>query len=239
MSLLVPPRRNDPEWMDRPDNPAPEVAAVLRDLETVNRLLGGTRAVLLGIRPHLLAMPPDRPLRVLDIGTGRGDHPRSLVRMARRLGRRIEITAVDRDPAIAAIAAGVCRSKPEIRVLCADALRLPFENRRFDVVTASMVLHHMDDEEAVRMVGAMRHAARHAVVVHDLRRNLVPWTLFGMAGALGRLHPMAREDGRLSILKGFTPAELLAIAHASGGEGAVVVRRLPYRLVLSMPGAGE
>jgi hypothetical protein len=51
-----------------------------------------------------------------------------------------------------------------------------------------------------------------------------------------RRHPMFVHDAALSVLRGFTKGELLAAARDAGVPDATVKRRLPYRLLLTMPG---
>jgi hypothetical protein len=50
---------------------------------------------------------------------------------------------------------------------------------------------------------------------------------------------LVREDGALSILRGFRPRELDQLAHRARLSNVRVTRRFPFRLVLSASGAGE
>jgi len=44
---------------------------------------------------------------------------------------------------------------------------------------------------------------------------------------------LIREDGALSILRSFTPAEMLELARRAGLDNARVERHFPYRVVLA------
>ncbi|HKQ60445.1 MAG TPA: methyltransferase domain-containing protein, partial [Candidatus Polarisedimenticolaceae bacterium] len=227
---LVPPRSHAPELMDRSDNPREALAAALRDLRLVNRWLGGRRVLSEAIRPLLLAHPPQRPLRLLDVGTGDADLPLALLELAQGLGRSLEVTAVDRDPQTVALAAQAVRGRGAIHVVQADARRLPFAPGAFDLVTASLFLHHFRQHEVVELLAAFRRLARRAVLVNDLRRHRVPWLFIGLAGRATRRSAMFVHDGPLSVLRGFTAGELLEAARGAGARGARVERRWPYRL---------
>ena len=65
------------ELLDRPGQPPEDIAASLRDVRTINRLLLGAAVT----RDHLVRLirrlPESIPLSVLDIATGSGDIPRS------------------------------------------------------------------------------------------------------------------------------------------------------------------
>jgi SAM-dependent methyltransferase len=234
-SVFVPPRRFDPEWMDRPDNPPEALTRALDDIRAVNRFLGGSATIVNAVRPYLMAQVGDRPLSVLDIGTGGADLPLDLVAAARRWGRPIRIVAVDRDPVTLDYARGKTAATPEIEIQPADAFDLPFPPGSFDLVTASLFLHHFTHADAVRLLASFRSVARRAVLINDLERHLLPWAVIAIVARLTRRHPMFVNDAPLSVLRGFTPAELLSAAREAGAADATVVDRMPYRLLLTMP----
>ena len=116
----------------------------------------------------------------------------------------------------------------------ADATALPFRDGAFDVVTASLFLHHFSTDQAADVLRECARVATSAVVVNDLRRHRVPWAFTSALGWLRVLSPMSRNDGPLSVLKGFTESELLGVGRAV--SPAARVRRAPgYRLLLEVP----
>ena len=78
--MLVPARRHDAEWMDRPDNTFEDLDAALRDIAWANRRLGGRRALLRGLEPcgmALHAIPgPARVTRVTS--TAKSELPKEM-----------------------------------------------------------------------------------------------------------------------------------------------------------------
>ncbi|MFF0739497.1 class I SAM-dependent methyltransferase [Streptomyces sp. NPDC004111] len=72
--------------------------------------------------------------RLLDVGTGPGTVARAACE------RGAEVTAVDPEPGMAALAA---RTAPEARVHLASLPRLPFPDGEFDAVVANFVLNHV------------------------------------------------------------------------------------------------
>ena len=236
-SPLVPARRLDPEWMDRTDNTAEDLNGALDDIRSVNRFLGGSKIIVTAVRPFLLATRDGEPLSVLDVGTGGGDLPLDLVAEARRLGRRMRIVAVDRDAATLDYARRKTAAVQEIEIRAADAFDLPFAPSSFDLVTASLFLHHFAHDDAVRLLSSFRLIARGAVLINDLRRHVVPWAFIGLAARATLRHPMFVHDAPLSVLRGFTVDELLFAAHEAGAADAAVQSLFPFRLLLTMAGA--
>ena len=234
---LVPARSDCPEILDRPDNSSADLQGAMRDIRLTNRWLGGNKT-LLGALDPFFGSGPD-PLEVLDVGAGGGDLPMEMVRHAQRKGRQLRVTAIDREPRVAALAHRAVRDCPGVDVVCADALRLPFAERSFDLVTASLFLHHFSFDDLAILLDRFRHLARRAVVVNDLRRHRVPWVFIYVASRLTLRHPMYAHDAPLSVLRGFTVSELQQAARRAGAREARVRRRWPYRLLLTVPAAGE
>ena len=234
-SPLVPARRYDPEWMDRSDNAPADLTHVLDDIRLVNRFLRGSNTIVAAVRPFLQALREGETLRVLDVGTGGADLPLDLVAEAKRLRRSIHIVAVDRDPITLDYARRKTAGTPEIEVLAADAFELPFPPTSFDLVTASMFLHHFREEDAVRLLAGFRRLAKGAVLINDLERHFISWAFISLAARITRRHPMFVHDSALSVLRGFTKGELAGLARRAGSLDATVRKRIPYRLLLTIP----
>ncbi len=237
MSWLVPARRHDPEWLDRPGNDPADLRSALEDIARVNRFLGGSAALLGALGPFLDAAE-GRAISVLDVGAGGGDLPVVIANDARRRGVACRVVALDLDPVTAATAAAAAAAHPEIRVVRGDAFALPFPTASFDLVVASLFLHHFDHDAAVRLVRGFRRVARRAVVVNDLMRHRLPWAFIALAARATRRHPMFVHDAPLSVLRGFTAGELLRIAREAGAGEARVRTTSLFRLVLTLPGEG-
>jgi SAM-dependent methyltransferase len=236
-SVLVPKRSLTPEWMDRADNSQQDLEGALKDIRKVNRFLRGSKILIDALRPCLEKQRDGETLTILDVGTGGGDLPIDIVHEARAMGKRVRITAVEKDATTAAYAKAETRPYAEIEVEHADATQLPYPPESFDVVIASLFLHHFGDEQAARLLRNFRALARRAVLINDLRRHLIPWAVIGVAAHVTGRHAMFRHDAPLSVLRGFTTSELRHAAKEAGVPRATLVRRFPYRLLMTLPGS--
>jgi SAM-dependent methyltransferase len=221
---------NSPELLDAPHHDRAELEHSLDQVAEVNRLLGGTRAIL---RTLEATAPGTEPLHILDIGTGSADIPISIDRWARRRARAVRITATDLHPQMLEIAMDRTRSIPTITVEAANALDLHYPPASFDVVLMSLTLHHFERADQIRALRSAAHTARRAVIVNELER-CVPNYIGARLLALTRWRQnrLTRHDGPLSVLRAFTRSELLEIAHEAGITVRTVTRRFFYRLVL-------
>jgi len=227
------PRSERAEWMDRADNATEAVETALRDLRMINRWFGGADTLCAAVRPYLQLAAPAATMRVLDVGTGCADLPLALVADARRRGHRVRVTAIDRDEAAVRVARRRTNGVAAIDVVRADVLQLPFRADAFDLVTASLFLHHFRPADVAVVLRRLLALAGTAVVVNDLRRDRLHWLLVHGVGLVTRRGPMFRHDGPLSVLRGFTDRELLDAARSAGARSSAVRRFWPFRLVLT------
>src|SRR4051794_15956901 len=188
----------------------------LRDLARINRLTGGTR-----LSQRALASLDDSTdvAFVLDVGTGGADIPVALLAAARRAGRPLSITATDSRTEVLA-AARVARPAleriPDLTLSVADGRGLPFRDGSFDVAHASLVLHHLEPDDAIAFLCELRRVARVGVVVNDLVRGRLAWL-----GGWLLVHAIAtsrftRHDGPLSVRRAYSRAELDELVAAAG-----------------------
>jgi ubiquinone/menaquinone biosynthesis C-methylase UbiE len=113
----------------------------------------------------------------------------------------------------------------------ADVFGLPFRDASFDVVTASLFLHHFDEAELGRLLRELARLARRAVVVSDLERARVPFVFGRAVFPLLFTTPVSVHDGLVSIRRGFREPELRTAFAAAGLRRVTIRRHFPYRLL--------
>jgi SAM-dependent methyltransferase len=204
-----------PELLDGPLDDPVTLAGNLRDLRRVNRWLGGITLTMAGI--EALAAHR-RDLTLLDVGTGGADIPFGLLAEAGRTGRRLQVVGVDRAEIIAAAAIAL----PEVTrttgltLELADGRALPYPDDAFDVVHASLVLHHLEPDEGTVLLREMARVARLGIVVNDLDRTRPFWLgAWCMSHAL-TTNRYTRHDAPRSVRRAYRVDEALALVRASG-----------------------
>ena len=222
--------RHAEERLDEAVHDPRELRQSLDQVAAVNRWLGGTRAVLRTL-PRLL--PPDGPLRVLDVGCGSGDVAAALAHQLRARGRAVRVTVTDLHPQVLGIARERLGALPDFEFARVDARALPFRAAAFDVALMSLTLHHFEDDEPVAVLRELARVAR-AIVVNDLERNRANYLGARLlAATLWAGNRLTRHDGPLSVRRAFTPGELHDLAVRAGLADVEVRRRFFYRVVLS------
>jgi len=210
-------RATDPEMLDE-GVPDEEALRSLADIRFVNRWLGNRGRLASLVRPYLEASPR---ARLLDVGCGSADIPAYLLRQASR-----PLVAVGVDIKMLHLEA----APREVRRVRADVRALPFAPRSFDVVMASLFLHHFDAGEVADVLRGLFALTRGALVINDLRRARLPYAFAKATFPLLLRSRVSRNDGLLSIRRAFTPDELAA-AFSEAHIPVRIERTFPYRLL--------
>jgi 2-polyprenyl-3-methyl-5-hydroxy-6-metoxy-1,4-benzoquinol methylase len=224
--MLVPKRRRGSEILDDPATDPAVRARSLHDVRRSNLLLGGLRAALAEVARLLPSVGARGSL--LDVGTGLADIPVAARELARKHGVALVVFGVDGAESLARVTARTLDGS-----VCADARALPLADASVDLVTCSQLLHHFDDVEIPRVLRELDRVARRHVIVSDLRRSWLAACGFWLVSWPLGFSPVTRHDGPLSVLRGFTAAELSRHVQLATGQRATVRRHFGWRLTAS------
>lgn len=225
-------RSEQPELMDDPNADWQELAGALAGLRAVNRYLGGRRALASGLA-RLVESCRARRLTLLDVGAGSADLPLEALEFLRKRGFEARAVCLDLSEKILRDAAGAISGKRDLLLVRGDGLALPFKEASFDIVTASLFLHHLKSDMVPMALAEMWRVARRGLIVNDLRRSIAAYYATKIFLSIVTDNRMLLNDGPLSVARGFTEGELLSAVAAAELENARVERRLPFRLLLT------
>ena len=202
----------------------------LQELKVINRFLGGDHVSRIGLARLTRTLPKNLPLRILDCGAGGSD----LARVLSSLERSVDVTAIDLNLRTCRYAASTV---PGLRVVNASAFQLPFRDGAFDVVHASLFCHHFRPQELHLLLAEWSRVSRLGIVINDLQRSI--WAYIGIT-ILTRLFSrseMVRNDGPLSVRRGFLKNELLKVT--SGYGQVAITRHWAFRWLVSVELMGK
>jgi SAM-dependent methyltransferase len=191
-------RSCETEILERPGVSQAQAARVYRDLTRLHRYLGDTASIVSAVRRDPL---PVR--RILDVGCGQGGVLRDL-----RERLPVEVLGVDVDPV--AVAGADCP------ILLADAVLDPLPAA--DVAYSMCLGHHLSETELVKLIRNVGRSCRRFILI-DLVRHPLPLAMFRLFVA-PFLSPIAVADGKASIRRSYTTAEMTRIVtEALDGAG--------------------
>lgn len=199
-------RSNAPELMDDFQLEGEMLRDALDKIARINHLLGGNRVTLEGVRILLQDADPAVTVHLADIGCGNGDMLRMLADDARKRGLKFRMTGIDANAFTIAHARQLSAGYPEISYQCMDIFRTPLPS--CDIFLCTLTLHHFTDKELPGLLQQFGSLARLGYVINDLERSAVAYRLFQALCFAFRLNAMSREDGLVSILRGFKKVDL-------------------------------
>jgi ubiquinone/menaquinone biosynthesis C-methylase UbiE len=217
-NFLQPHRKFDPavtEIMDRPQTISNDLRLDLDNIEKLNRRFGSYDLIHHFLRRWIA---PGDSVSVLDLCTGSGDIPRSIVDWSRAQQAIVRVHAVDFQPSTLSIAEAKSVLYPEITFEAADVIRFT-PAQPFDIVICSLALHHFAFPDAVGLLQRIHRFARRGVLVADLARSDLGIVGIYLLTSLLIRHPMNKFDARLSMRRAFSFRELAATAVTAGWSG--------------------
>tara|TARA_B110000503_G_scaffold142407_1_gene239104 strand:+ start:7598 stop:8308 length:711 start_codon:yes stop_codon:yes gene_type:complete len=188
---------------------------LLRDtldkLENINRWLGGNLMTVKTLKKVLKNHPKEQELTIADIGCGHGDILRDVAKFGRKNGYNMKLIGMDANPTAIAYANELSVEFSELSFMTEDVFSEAFKDRRFDVVLATLFLHHFKEDPLVSFLGNTLKQTKIAIVVNDLHRHKLAYYLFMLLSVFIK-NNMIIEDGLTSVLRGFKRKELVKIS---------------------------
>ncbi len=224
-------RATKPERIDVGDHTEAEYERFLKEIRFINERLGDRSA----LEATLLADIELRDLTsfsVLDVGAGSGALLSVIAEFAHRTRRTAKLVGLDLNELSIREIAAEAKAHEAIFPIRGDALSLPFADSSFDYAICSLFTHHLSDRQVEFVLRQMARVARCGILVIDLERNIKAWLLYQLFCAAYRISPLVRQDGSLSIRKGFRVDELREFGKAAGLLNLTVDEHAPYRVVL-------
>ena len=201
-------RSDAPELMD---NFALE-GEVLRDaldkIAHINQLLGGNKVTLQGVK-HLIKDTSQEKIRILDVGCGNGDMLRALAQYGLKNSLSFELYGIDANQYTIGYARQLSAAYPNISFVCADVFEALKIAQPYDLILCTLTLHHFKNEEILVLLSHFAKQSSLGFVINDLHRSAVAYYLFKALCYVFRLNDMSREDGLISILRGFKREDFL------------------------------
>lgn len=227
----VRPRVDRAERLDLGEGSLADAAASLEDMWRINRYLGGFSAITTHLYPRLRSHRGTAT--ILDLGTGSAHLPVAVAQWAAQNGHSVHIYAADRSARHLTIAQSIISSQANVNLIQTDALSLPYARGGVDYVIASLVLHHFTPENVIIFLREAFACARHAVIISDVTRGLLPLIGFKLCQPIFARSYLTRYDGAVSIERAYTPDELRDLAAQAGLTGVRVTEHPLWRMTLT------
>lgn len=204
-------RSYEEELMDDLESSGEVIHQTLRELEVINRLLGGNYVTTNGIKKLTRGRNSKEPLTIADLGCGGGDIMKLIAQWASKRGINVEIIGFDANPHIIDYAKENCQGYDSLRFEVQDIFSDEFRQRKFDIICCTLFTHHFTDEQLINIFHQFKTQATIGTVINDLHRHWFAYHAIKLLTQVFSKSPMVKYDAPLSVARAFRRSDLRKI----------------------------
>ena len=202
-------RTDEPEIMDDFAMEGEVLRDALDKIAKINQLLGGNQLTLRGVLELIQKIPKTTEIIIVDVGCGNGDMLRTLAHFGSKNEINFRLIGIDANNFTINHARKLSEDYPNISYKCEDIFDKAFTELKYDILLCTLTLHHFKEDEILQLMTVFNTNSRIGIVINDLQRSALAYRLFQVLCFVFGLNSMSREDGLVSILRGFKKEDLV------------------------------
>lgn len=185
-----------------------EYEECLNQLARIGCYLGGNRATLLTL------FKLSKPQTILDVGCGGGHFA---IQLAKQFPQS-QVIGIDISTQAIEFAKQRLQetSLKNIKFENTPSAQFAFPTDSFDIVTSTLVCHHLNDDELIEFLKDSYQIAKQAVVINDLHRHWLAYCGFALIAKACFRNRLIYHDGLLSIKRAFKRQDWIYYLNAAG-----------------------
>lgn len=211
------------ELLDQDNIPFDDIKQNLKELNTINTLLGGHHITLSGIKQLLPAN--EEEIHIIEIGCGGGDN---LAYLQKKLKGNIKYTGIDLKDSCIDFAK---KTYPTIQFIESDYQSAIFDKKP-SIIFSSLFCHHFTDEQLVEQFKWMQANAEIGFVINDLQRHSLAYYSIKLLTKLFSKSYLVKNDAPLSVARGFHKNELNELLIVSRIEQFAIKWKWAFRYLV-------
>lgn len=201
-------RSSQSELMDQPNLTEKELQLAYNDINRVNKLLGGNHITLEGVIQLTKDLPVNEPITIIDIGCGDGEILLRCERYAQENKLNWILIGFDNNDKSIALAKKRMPANSKVQFQLMDVFSAELENFTAQIFLFSLTLHHFSNDDIIRILDKSFRRASIGIVINDLQRSTMAYRLFQLFSFWFLKSSVAKNDGLISILRGFKKEDL-------------------------------
>lgn len=223
-------RSDQKELMDAPLISKKLLIRNLKELDFLNRTLGGHSITLQGIKQ--LVRLRDKQYHIADLGCGSGDTLKHIAIWARENGYHVKLTGIDINADAIGFLQHHCSDYSEISGIKTDYRSFLQSAENIDIIHCSLFCHHLTDVELSDLIRLLKTKVKVGFIINDLQRTRLAWFAVRIFTTVLNGSELSRHDGPLSVLRGFTEDELKALLQGENVMNYSISRKWAFRFLV-------
>lgn len=216
MSINTKYRTDASEIMDDFELEGEILQDALDKIAKINQLLGGNKLTLDGVKKLLKDINKSSEITIVDVGCGNGDMLRYIADFGTKNNHNFKLIGIDANAFTINHAENLSVNYSNIEYKCIDIFSEQFDELKYDIILCTLTLHHFKNYEIINLVKQFYKNSTIGIVINDLHRSKISYRLFQAVCYVFNLNKMSKEDGLVSILRGFKKQELVSFSKELG-----------------------
>lgn len=212
------------EILDNDNLPFEDIKICMKELNTINTLLGGHAITVNGMK-HFSTSQKEKNI-VCEIGCGGGDNLKAIAKKY----NKATFIGIDLKHACVDFAA---TQYPELNAewIANDYSKVNFTSQP-DVIFSSLFCHHFTDEQLVFMLQWMHKNSSKGFFINDLQRNVVAYYLIKWLTTIFSKSYMVINDGPISVSRSFIKKDWQILFAKAGISNYTIKWRWAFRYLV-------
>jgi len=204
MSFAI--RSYQKELLDGDDIPFADMEVNLKELNTINTLLGGHNITCKGIGYFADQLQgANKELAIAEIGCGGGDNLVAVGKMLQKRNIPFALTGIDMKAECITYAQQ--HAPANTTWICSDYRQAQWNGAQPDVIFSSLFCHHFTEVQLVEQLQWMQQNSRLGFFINDLQRHpLAYYSIKLLTGLFSRSY-LVKHDGPLSVKRALVRKE--------------------------------
>ncbi len=217
-------RSYEKELLDADDIPTADLYQNLKELDTINTLLGGYNITFSALKK---VIRPEKNYTLIDIGCGGGDTLKHIKKWQLRKQLSIKMYGIDLKPVCIEYATQQ-KATEGIEFICDDYRNMFRHVEQIDIIHACLFCHHLSEAQLVELIH-FAQSRQSILIINDLERNIFAYYAIKTLTALFSKSYLVRNDAPLSVARGFKKKEWLDIIQKAGATHFSVLNKWAFR----------
>ncbi len=220
------------ELLDQDNIPFADIQQNMKELNTVNTLLGGHVITIEGVKQIIGHKHNGGTLTICEIGCGGGDNLAAINEWCRKKNIRASFIGIDIKPECIAFAKSRS-SQMNVEWIVSDYAAVDFGEEKPGIIFSSLFCHHFKDAGLVKMLQWMQKNSSSGFFINDLQRHTLAYYSIKILTTIFSRSYLVKNDAPLSVARGFIKSEWIDLLQQAGIQGYTLQWKWAFRYLIT------